>query len=118
MVLKYFLKSKKQKIKSPVFTTRADTIFGATYIVLAPEHLLVKKLIAGQPEESQVLSFIEKTLIKAIPSDVRRQRKKGMFIGRHAVNPVNGETIPIFIVTIPYGLWDRGDHGSSNPDPA
>jgi leucyl-tRNA synthetase len=90
-----------------VFTTRADTIFGATYVVLAPEHPLVKKLTAGTPQEKQTLDFIK---IAANKSKSLRmsgdQRKEGVFIGRHAINPVNNEAMPIFIgdyVLMEYG---------------
>jgi len=81
-----------------VFTTRADTIFGATYVVVAPEHPLVKKLIAGKPEEQEVLMFIDKvsrkTKIERMAGDVK---KEGRFTGAYALNPVNGEKLPIWV---------------------
>ena len=90
-----------------VFTTRADTIFGATYVVLAPEHPLVRKLAAGTAQEKETLEFIAKTANKSkslrMSSD---QRKEGVFTGRYAVNPVNNESIPVFIgdyVLMEYG---------------
>ncbi|MDE2027485.1 MAG: leucine--tRNA ligase, partial [Candidatus Omnitrophica bacterium] len=90
-----------------VFTTRPDTIFGATYVVLAPEHPLVKKLTAGTPQEKDVLAFVEKTANKSKSLRMSGdQRKEGVFIGRHAVNPVNNVTIPIYIgdyVLMEYG---------------
>ena len=90
-----------------VFTTRPDTIFGATYVVLAPEHPLVKKLTAGTPQEKQTLDFIKKTANKSKSLRMSGdQRKEGVFIGRHAINPVNNEAIPIFIgdyVLMEYG---------------
>jgi len=90
-----------------IFTTRPDTIFGATYVVLAPEHPLVKKLTAGMPQEKEVLNFINKTANKSKSLRMSgEQRKEGVFIGRHAVNPVNNEAIPIFIgdyVLMEYG---------------
>jgi len=90
-----------------VFTTRPDTIFGATYVVLAPEHPLVKKLIAGTPQEKETLDFIKKTANKSKSLRMSGdQRKEGVFTGRHAVNPVNNEAIPIFIgdyVLMEYG---------------
>jgi len=90
-----------------VFTTRADTIFGATYVVLAPEHPLVKKLIAGTPKEKEALAFIEKTANKSKSLRMSGdQRKDGISIGRFAVNPVNGAVIPMLIgdyVLMEYG---------------
>ena len=91
----------------PVFTTRVDTIFGATYIVLAPEHPLVKELIKGKPEEKEALRFIEKVskeskLVRA-SSDVK---KEGVFTGAFAVNPVNNEEIPVWVAD--YVLMEYG----------
>jgi len=102
-----YFKVKDRSEVVTVFTTRPDTIFGTTYVVLAPEHPLVKPLISGTKEEQEVLSFIEKTANKSKSLRMSGdQRKEGMFIGRHAINPVNGETIPIFIgdyVLMEYG---------------
>lgn len=91
----------------PVFTTRPDTIFGATYVVLAPEHPLVKELIRGKPREKEVLEFIDKvgreSKIERAASDVK---KEGIFTGNYAVNPVNNESIPIWIAD--YVLMEYG----------
>lgn len=90
-----------------VFTTRPDTIFGATYVVLAPEHPLVKKLIEGAKDQKQIEAFIQKVANESKSMRMSGdKRKEGMFIGRHAVNPVNGEAIPIFIGD--YVLMDYG----------
>ena len=81
-----------------VFTTRADTLFGATYMVMSPEHPFVNELVAGRPEEAAVEAYQEKARRM---SDIERtstsNEKTGVFIGRYAVNPVNGKEIPIFI---------------------
>ncbi|MBF0512301.1 MAG: leucine--tRNA ligase, partial [Candidatus Omnitrophica bacterium] len=91
----------------PVFTTRPDTIFGATYVVLAPEHPLVKKLTAGTPQEKETLDFIKKTADKSKSLRMSGdERKEGVFIGRYAINPVNQQSIPVFIgdyVLMEYG---------------
>ena len=80
-----------------VFTTRQDTLFGATYIVIAPEHPLVKDLVIEE-QKTLVKSYIEKTSKK---SDLDRTElnkdKSGVFLGCHAINPVNGKHIPIWI---------------------
>jgi len=91
----------------PVFTTRVDTIFGATYIVLAPEHPLVKELVKGKPQEKEALKFIEKvskeSKVVRASSDVK---KEGVFTGAHAINPVNNEEVPIWIAD--YVLMEYG----------
>ncbi|MEW5758969.1 MAG: leucine--tRNA ligase [Candidatus Omnitrophota bacterium] len=90
-----------------VFTTRPDTIFGATYVVLACEHPLVKKLIKNAPEEKEILEFIAKvekeSKIVRQASDVK---KEGKFIGAYAINPVNNEAVPIWIAD--YVLMEYG----------
>lgn len=81
-----------------VFTTRADTLFGATYMVMSPEHPYVNDLVAGRPEEAAVEAYQEKARRM---SDIERtstsNEKTGVFTGRYAVNPVNGKEIPIYI---------------------
>ena len=89
-----------------VFTTRPDTLFGATYMVLAPEHKLVEKLMT-QECRRQCLEYVDGTKKK---SDLERtdlnKDKSGVFTGSYAINPVNGKKIPIWIadyVLISYG---------------
>ena len=91
----------------PVFTTRVDTIFGATYIVLAPEHPFVKEMVKGKPEEKEVLKFIHRVSkeSKAIRSS-EDVKKEGVFSGCYCINPVNNETIPIWIAD--YVLMEYG----------
>ena len=91
----------------PVFTTRVDTIFGATYIVLAPEHPLVLDLVKGKPQEQEVLQFIKKVAgeskVVRTASDIK---KEGVFTGSWARNPVNNEDVPIWIAD--YVLMEYG----------
>ncbi|GAE27517.1 leucyl-tRNA synthetase [Halalkalibacter wakoensis JCM 9140] len=89
-----------------VFTTRPDTLFGATYMVLAPEHKLVDQITTAEQQE-QVDAYKAKVSAK---SDLERtelsKEKTGVFTGAYAVNPVNGERIPIWIadyVLVSYG---------------
>ncbi|MDZ4662871.1 MAG: leucine--tRNA ligase [Pseudomonadota bacterium] len=88
-----------------VFTTRPDTIFGATFMVLAPEHTLVKSLT-----EVKVMSQVEKYIkTSAAKSELDRKANKdktGVAIGANAINPFNGEKIPIWIAD--YVLTDYG----------
>ncbi len=92
--------------KITVYTTRPDTLFGATYMVLAPEHPLVEKITAPECREA-VEKYVAETRTK---SDLARtednKEKTGVFIGAYAINPVNGTKIPIWIsdyVLISYG---------------
>ena len=91
----------------PVFTTRVDTIFGATYIVLAPEHPLVADLIKGKPQAKEALKFIDKVAkeskVVRTASDIK---KEGVFTGSFAINPVNNEEVPIWIAD--YVLMEYG----------
>jgi len=89
----------------PVFTTRPDTLFGATFFVLAPEHPLVPKLVAARPEAADVLEYVRRS---AARSAVEREEKEkdGVFTGRHVVNPATGEPIPIWIAD--YVLMEYG----------
>lgn len=93
--------------KIPVYTTRQDTIFGVTYMVLAPEHPLLPELIKGYAKEAEVLTFAER--IKA-QSEMQRTStefdKEGVFTGAYAVNPLNGEQVPIWIAN--YVLYEYG----------
>lgn len=89
-----------------VFTTRPDTLFGATYMVIAPEHDLVSKIVTDE-QKDQVSEYLKKTEMK---SDLERtdlnKDKSGVFTGAYATNPVNGAKIPIWVadyVLISYG---------------
>jgi len=91
----------------PVFTTRPDTIFGATYLVLAPEHPLVKKIIGGNPREKEILKFIAKVSKESkIMRTASGVKKQGVFTGGYAVNPVNNEAIAVWAAD--YVLMEYG----------
>ncbi|MBB6455428.1 leucyl-tRNA synthetase [Salirhabdus euzebyi] len=88
------------------FTTRPDTLFGATYAVLAPEHQLVKKIVTDEQKET-VEKYLKQIETK---SDLERtdlaKDKTGVFTGAYAINPINGEKMPIWIadyVLMSYG---------------
>ena len=92
--------------KLTVYTTRCDTLFGATYMVVAPEHPAVKKITTAEQKDA-VEKYIEEAAKK---SDLQRtdlaKDKTGVFSGSYAINPVNGKKIPIWIadyVLISYG---------------
>lgn len=90
----------------PVYTTRPDTLFGVTYMVIAPEHPLTKELCKGKPEEKKVLEYIEKTKKESTRERETKLEKDGVFTGTYAINPVNNEKIPIW--TSDYVLYEYG----------
>ncbi|MET0786670.1 MAG: leucine--tRNA ligase [Paenisporosarcina sp.] len=91
-----------------VFTTRPDTIFGATYAVLAPEHELVKDITTDDNKEA-VSKYIDTVKLK---SDLERtdlaKHKTGEFTGAYAINPVNGEKMPIWIADYVLATYGTG----------
>ncbi len=89
----------------PVFTTRADTLYGATFFVLAPEHSLIAKLVEGTPQQGEVLDYVRRSAARTF---VEREEKEkdGVFTGRYAVNPVNDERLPIWVAD--YVLMEYG----------
>ena len=101
-----FFKLEKSDDYLEVYTTRCDTLFGATYMVIAPEHPLVEKLTTPEQKKA-VEEYLEVTKHK---SDLERtdlaKEKTGVFSGSYAINPINGKKLPIWIadyVLISYG---------------
>jgi leucyl-tRNA synthetase len=93
--------------KIAVFTTRPDTIFGATFMCLAPEHPLVLKLSKGTPEESDVAAFIERMSRQDRSARaVESYEKEGVFIGAWCINPMSGRKMPIY--TANFALMEYG----------
>ena len=80
-----------------VFTTRPDTIFGMTFCVLAPEHTLVEKLIAGEENEGEARDYITRAARESEIERMAEGDKTGVFTGKFAVNPVSGKPVPIYI---------------------
>ena len=94
-------------IDYPVFTTRPDTLFGATFFVMAPEHPDVERLTAGTGNEDAVRAYVNHV---AAESHEERgddgKAKTGVFVGRTVTNPVNGEQLPIYVAD--YVLMEYG----------
>ena len=89
-----------------VFTTRADTVFGVSYVVLAPEHPLVKKLTT-EDRAKDVEKYVEETAkINEIERLSTTREKTGVFIGAYAINPANGKKVPIYAAD--YVLYSYG----------
>jgi leucyl-tRNA synthetase len=92
-----------------VFTTRQDTIFGATFLCFAPEHTLVKELIQGYPQEKEVKEFVERTLkVDTFMRTADWTTKEGIFTGRYCVNPATNEEIPIFVANFVLAEYGTG----------
>jgi leucyl-tRNA synthetase len=91
----------------PVFTTRPDTLFGATFFVMAPEHPDIFKLAAGTPGEQQVHAYVNHTLTESDEDRGSAEKPKtGVFLGRTVTNPVTGEQIPMYVAD--YVLMEYG----------
>jgi leucyl-tRNA synthetase len=91
----------------PVFTTRQDTIFGATFMCLAPEHPLVLRLSEGTPQDSAVYAFVDRMSRQDRSSrTVETHEKEGVFIGAYCRNPLSGRRMPIY--TANFALMEYG----------
>ena len=89
-----------------IFTTRPDTIFGATFMAIAPEHPLALELAKGTEQENEVLQFVNKYLSMSTKDRNIVDEKEGVFTGRYAINPLNNRRIPIYVAN--YILWGYG----------
>ena len=102
----YFTEEKSGE-KIAVYTTRPDTTFGVSYVVLAPEHPLVEKLIANTSYEKPVKAFVKKVQkMSEIVRTSAETEKEGMFIGVYVINPVNQEKVPVWVAN--YVLYEYG----------
>lgn len=102
-----FFPVKDLNIKIKVFTTRVDTLFGATFMALAPEHPLVLELSKGTTQEEEVKKFVEKAFREEKTRITDEEKgKEGIFTGNYGINPVNGKLLPIYVanfVLMEYG---------------
>jgi leucyl-tRNA synthetase len=89
-----------------VFTTRPDTLFGATFFVLAPEHPLVEQLAERSPNADELRDYVRKAAVKRGEERAAAEEKTGVFTGFFATNPVNEARIPIWVAD--YVLMDYG----------
>jgi leucyl-tRNA synthetase len=93
--------------KLPIFTTRQDTLFGVTFMSVAPEHPMLESLIQGKPQAEEVRAFVQRVMRedKAARTD-ENQEKEGVFTGAYAINPLNNEKVPVWVanfVLMEYG---------------
>lgn len=92
-----------------IFTTRPDTLFGVTFMALAPEHPFVDKLIADNPDAEEIRSWCKKIIArKEIDRASVESEKEGRFTGKFAINPVNGERVPVWIADFVLAHYGEG----------
>ena len=105
--IKFKIQNPKSKINELfIYTTRPDTLFGVTYMVLAPEHPLVDELTVGTKYEKPVQKFKDRVKHETLHEREESSGKEGVFTGVYAVNPANNEEVPIWIsdyVLMEYG---------------
>ncbi|MGH2955034.1 MAG: leucine--tRNA ligase [Solirubrobacterales bacterium] len=90
-----------------VFTTRPDTLFGATFFALAPEHPELERLAAGSEHEAEVRAYVDESIRETAEERASEERAKtGVPLGRTVTNPVNGEQLPMFVAD--YVLMEYG----------
>jgi len=92
--------------KLTVFTTRPDTLYGATFVCLAPEHPFIDNLLKNNPNSKPVRDFINEVLVKDTKSRYITQSKKGMFTGVYCINPANNAHLPVYVAE--YVLMEYG----------
>jgi len=90
----------------PVFTTRADTVFGATFFVVAPEHPLVDTIVERSPEGKEIREYVRRALAKRGEERAAAEEKTGVFTGFSATNPATDARIPIWVAD--YVLMEYG----------
>ncbi len=90
----------------PVFTTRPDTLFGATFFALAPEHPLVERLAERAENAEEIRAYVRRAAAKRGEERAAAEEKTGVFTGFYATNPVNGEPLPIWVAD--YVLMEYG----------
>ncbi len=93
----------------PVFTTRPDTLWGVTFLSLAPEHPLVEKLVRGTEHEARVMGAVrEMRAAGTSEKDLAEREKVGVFTGFHVINPVNGEEVPLWVANFALMTYGTG----------
>ena len=91
------------------FTTRPDTLYGVTFMCIAPEHPLIEKLVKGLPQEAEVMAAVRKMRQQGTSEREQVETEKvGVFTGCHVVNPVNGERVPLWVANFAVMTYGTG----------
>ncbi|MFC1891463.1 leucine--tRNA ligase [Thermodesulfobacteriota bacterium] len=104
-IIRFPLVDSEQNIE--VYTTRQDTVYGATFMCFAPEHPMLKEMVKGLSQEQEIIDFVDRTL--KVDSFIRTADftvKEGVFTGRYCVNPMTKQEIPIYVAN--FVLFDYG----------
>ena len=97
-----------ERVEMPVFTTRPDTVFGVTFMVLAPEHELVQRLTTPE-RRAAVEAYVEQAKRQSeIERTATEREKSGIFTGAYATNPLNGEQVPIWVADYVLATYGTG----------
>jgi leucyl-tRNA synthetase len=93
----------------PIFTTRPDTLFGVTFMSLAPEHPLIEKLVAGTEHEARVMNAVHHMRQQSTSErDIATREKEGVWTGFHVTNPVNGDSVPLWVANFALMSYGTG----------
>ena len=107
---------KEMDVNINVFTTRPDTLFGATFVTLAPEHPMSEELVRGTEYESAWKELYDEVSILTEFDRIRNmKKKKGVPSGRFAIHPLTGEEIPIWFGNFVIASYGTGDYGCTRP---
>ncbi|HEC83305.1 MAG TPA: leucine--tRNA ligase, partial [Firmicutes bacterium] len=92
----------------PCFTTRVDTLFGATYAVISADHPDLESILEGSDVKNEVLEFASRISARALQRKPDETEKEGMFTGKYLINPINNEQIPLWIADYVVGEYGTG----------
>ena len=93
----------------PIYTTRPDTLWGVTFMVLAPEHPLIEKLVTGTEQEAPVMEAVREMRAQGTSEkEIAEREKVGVFTGFHVINPVNGEKVQLWVANFALMTYGTG----------
>ncbi|MBN2544088.1 leucine--tRNA ligase [bacterium] len=97
------------KVEMPVFTTRFDTIYGVTFMAIAPEHKLMRKLMEISPNRDEIERYVKKSIMKPeLERTMEEREKDGVFTGLYAINPFSGERVQIWVADYVLAAYGTG----------
>jgi leucyl-tRNA synthetase len=93
----------------PIFTTRPDTLFGVTFMSLAPEHPLIEQLVGGTEHEERVMAAVHEMRRQGTSErEIAEREKVGVWTGFHVINPVNGDAVPLWVANFALMTYGTG----------